>query len=96
MQDALQYDEPPPWYVPERQILAATLLAAGRPGEAEVTYRDDLARNPENGWSLFGLARALRLQKRDAEADLVDARFRKMWSHADVTLSATCFCQQGL
>jgi len=26
--------------------------------EAEQVYRDDLARLPENGWSLFGLAQS--------------------------------------
>ena len=35
------------------------LLEAGRPHEAETIYWDDLRRNPENGWSLFGLAQAL-------------------------------------
>jgi hypothetical protein len=79
MQDDLQYDEPPPWYVPERQTLAATLLAANRPAEAEVVYRDDLARNPENGWSLRGLERVLRAQSRESEAQLVHRRLEKAW-----------------
>lgn len=90
-QDALPYSEPPPWYYPARQSLGAVLLAAGRPVEAEVVYREDLERNPENGWSLFGLSQALRARKADADAAEVDSRFRKAWEHADVTLIASRF-----
>ena len=37
--------------------------------EAETVYWDDLRRNPDNGWSLFGLTQALRAQDKKAEAD---------------------------
>ena len=67
------------------------LLEAGRPREAETVYWDDLRRNPENGWSLFGLAQALRAQKRDDEAAAVEARFAKAWTRADVKLTASRF-----
>jgi hypothetical protein len=33
---------------------------------------------------------------RYAEASEVEARFGKIWSKADVTLSVTCYCQQGV
>ncbi len=91
LQDALIYDEPPPWYYPVRQTLAATLLAAGRGAEAEAVYREDLKRNPENGWSLFGLARALTGQGKPADAAAVDKRFRRAWARADVVLTASGF-----
>jgi tetratricopeptide (TPR) repeat protein len=58
-EDALHYDEPPGWLLPVRHSLGANLMQAGRFAEAEQVYRDDLARLPENGWSLFGLARSL-------------------------------------
>jgi hypothetical protein len=32
--------------------LAAVLLEAKRPAEAEVVYWEDLRRHPENGWAL--------------------------------------------
>jgi tetratricopeptide (TPR) repeat protein len=89
--DALVYTEPDDWHYPVRQSLGAVLLEAGRPAEAEVVYWEDLRRNPENGWSLFGLAKALRAQKKDAEAALVEARFAKAWANADVTLTASRF-----
>ena len=55
IEDTLPYDEPPAWHWPARQALGAVFLAAGKPAEAEKAYRDELARNPENGWSLYGL-----------------------------------------
>jgi tetratricopeptide (TPR) repeat protein len=89
LQDGLPYTEPPPWYFPVRQSLGAVLLASGRAKEAEAVYRQDLERNPENGWSLLGLAQSLRAQKKDA-AD-AEARFRRAWARADVTLTASRF-----
>ncbi|HKP77098.1 MAG TPA: hypothetical protein VJT67_16320, partial [Longimicrobiaceae bacterium] len=89
LQDALRYDEPAPWYYPVRQSLGAALLAAGRPAEAERAYRDDLVRNPRNGWSLFGLAEALKAQHKD-DAD-ARRQFQAAWSRADVTLTSSRF-----
>lgn len=66
--------------------LGAVLLAAATPSAAEVAYREDLRRLPENGWSLHGLARALREQGRGEEAAEVEARFDLAWTGADVQL----------
>jgi tetratricopeptide (TPR) repeat protein len=90
-QDTHWFTEPPPWYFPVRQALGAVLLQAGRAGEAEVVYREDLKRNPGNGWSLFGLALSLRAQEKTVEAAQVEERFKKSWAQADVTLSASRF-----
>ena len=67
MQDAQRYNEPPTWHYPVRQSLGAVLLAAGRPADAEAVYREDLRRNRENGWSLFGLAKSLEAQQKSEE-----------------------------
>ncbi|MDQ2871097.1 MAG: hypothetical protein M3S32_10160, partial [Acidobacteriota bacterium] len=56
-EDGLSYAEPADWHSPVRQALGALLLARGDAGRAERVYREDLRRNPENGWALFGLAR---------------------------------------
>ncbi|HEY4309589.1 MAG TPA: hypothetical protein VGN12_09090 [Pirellulales bacterium] len=87
-QDALQYDEPPPWFYPVRQTLGAVLLQAGRVKEAEAVYRADLKEHPANGHSLFGLAASLRAQK-SSQADDVQQQFEKAWSAADVKLQSS-------
>jgi tetratricopeptide (TPR) repeat protein len=92
-EDALHYDEPPGWILPVRHSLGANLMQAGRFAEAEQVYRDDLARLPENGWSLFGLARSLELQNKNDEAATVEARYHKIWSKADVQITSSCLCQ---
>ena len=91
LEDALVYTEPPDWHYPIRQSLGAALLAAGRPVEAEAVYRDDLRRNRENGWSLFGLIQALDAQGKKDEAAAIEKRFEKAWSAADVKLTASRF-----
>jgi len=94
-EDTLRYDEPPGWILPVRHSLGANLMQAGRFAEAEQVYRDDLARLPENGWSLFGLARSLELQQKGDEAAVVEARYHKIWSNADVQITSSCLCQPG-
>jgi tetratricopeptide (TPR) repeat protein len=76
-EDALVYQEPHDWHAPVRQNLAAVLLAAGRPDEAETVYWEDLKRHAENVWSLKGVIRALDAQGKKDEARLVEARLRK-------------------
>ena len=95
-EDALRYSEPPDWIIPVRHALGAALMRSGRYAEAERVYRDDLVRHPENGWSLFGLARSLELLGKADEAAGVRARFEKAWADADVKLSSSCFCQPGV
>ncbi|MGH8136086.1 MAG: tetratricopeptide repeat protein [Steroidobacteraceae bacterium] len=87
IEDTLLYDEPPAWHWPTRQALGAMLLDAGKPALAEAAYREELRRNPENGWSLYGLERALRAQGRKVEAKAVAERFERAWANADIKLS---------
>lgn len=90
-EDALIYNEPPDWHAPVRHWLGAVLLEAGRPAEAEVVYWEDLRRNRENGWALFGLQQALERQGKSDEAALAKERFAKAWARADVTLTSSRF-----
>lgn len=85
LEDALTYDEPPPWHTPTRQSLGAALLDAGRAADAERVYREDLARYPANGWSLFGLQQALATQGRAEEAAETGRLFETAWRRADVS-----------
>lgn len=89
--DNLIYTEPDDWHQPVRHALGAVLLDAGRPAEAEAVYWEDLRRNPKNGWSLFGLAKALQAQGKTDQAKLVEADFKKVWADSDVTLTASRF-----
>lgn len=89
--DALVYTEPPDWGVPPRHVLGAVLLEAKRPVEAEVVYWDDLKHYPENGWALFGLRQALKVQGKDEQAAVVEKRLQKAWAVADVKLTASRF-----
>jgi tetratricopeptide (TPR) repeat protein len=95
-EDLLRYDEPPDWILPIRHALGAALLQAGKHAEAETVFRDDLKRLPDNGWSLFGLGRALRLQGKETEAAEIEARFKDIWAGADIELKSSCFCQPGV
>ena len=87
-EDALIYQEPADWHAPVRQALGAVLLEAGRADEAEAVFWEDLKKNPESGWSLFGLKQALEAQGKTADVALVERRFEKAWKDADVTLTS--------
>jgi tetratricopeptide (TPR) repeat protein len=87
-EDALVYQEPADWHAPVRQTLGAVLLEAGRAGEAEVVFWEDLKKNPENGWALFGLTQALEAQGKKNDAAMARARFEKAWRGADVRLTS--------
>jgi tetratricopeptide (TPR) repeat protein len=75
--DALVYTEPHDWHAPARQNLATVLMAMGRPDEAETVLWEDLKRNPDHVWNLSLLAKALRMQDKNADAALIDARLAK-------------------
>ena len=79
-----------------RHPLGAALLAAGRFAEAEAVFREDLAKLPDNGWGLYGLQRALALQKKKAEAAEIQKRFDAVWSRADVKIQSPCLCLPGV
>ncbi|MCX5745005.1 MAG: hypothetical protein NT062_21165 [Proteobacteria bacterium] len=80
--------ELPTWPLAIRQRLGAVLLAAGKPADAEAVYRADLEVRPENGWALFGLARALDDQHHP-DARQVHARFDAAWKRAETTLTSS-------
>ena len=91
LEDSMLYNEPPDWYYPVRHTLGAVLLEAGAPVEAEVVFWQDLQKQQENGYALFGLAQSLRAQGRADEAAAVEERFRTAWAAADVELTSSRF-----
>jgi tetratricopeptide (TPR) repeat protein len=92
IEDTLYYSEPPQWLQPIRHTLGAVYLSAHRYEDAERAYRQDLAQWPHNGWSLYGLSRALEGQGRTEEARAVDRQYRRAWSHADEMTKTSCKC----
>lgn len=92
MEDAVQletnllYGEPPEWSVPVRQELGALLLKAGNDVAAESVFKEDLAKFPENGWSLYGVIKAMEAQGKTAEARSMQNTLDRVWATADVDL----------
>jgi len=92
VEDTLAYGEPPQWLQPTRHTLGAVYLKAERFEEAERVYREDLGKWRNNGWSLFGLSRALRGQGRDAEAEKFERQYQAAWAQADEPTTTSCKC----
>ncbi len=89
--DALPYTEPEALNFSPRHWLGAALLEAGRVMAAEQVYREALEQHPDNGWSYYGLEKALRAQGRTAEANAARADFLTAWERADVIINASRF-----
>jgi hypothetical protein len=79
LQDALPYTEPPYWYYPIRQSLAAALLQAGRHAESEQQFARALRRAPANGWSYYGLAELYKSRGNATAARKAEAVLAKTW-----------------
>ena len=79
LQDALPYTEPPYWYYPIRQSLAAALLQAGRYAEAERQFQRALSRAPSNGWSYYGLAELHKARGNTTAASKAEADLARTW-----------------
>ncbi|MFP2898196.1 hypothetical protein [Corallococcus sp. 4LFB] len=89
--DGLAYSEPSDWFYPVRHYQGAALLDAKQYKAAEAVYREDLRRNPGNGWALFGLTQSLKGQGRTAEAAAARKCFETAWANADIALTRTAF-----
>ena len=90
-EDILAYTEPSEWHFPPRLVLGAVLMESGHVLEAEAVYWEDLRRNRNNGWALYGLLQALRAQEKIIQSEAVEARFKKAWMRADINLNSSRF-----
>ena len=79
IQDTLRYSEPPLWYYPVRQSLAAALLQAGKLDEALDEFQRALKRAPNAGWTYFGLAELYRARGDTKSAQDAEAQLAKTW-----------------
>ena len=87
LEDLNNYTEPPDWAQPMRNYLGAAFMEAGRYAEAEAVYRRDLKWNHNNGWSMFGLHKALDAQGKSSEAAATEKQFEIVWQYADIELT---------
>ncbi|QOJ01847.1 MAG: hypothetical protein HRU70_03205 [Phycisphaeraceae bacterium] len=93
LEDQLRYMEPAEWIQPVRHALASVLIAQRRLADAEAVLREDLRRNPGNGWSLIGLVKCLEADPaRASEAADARARLDRAWARADIRPSMPCLC----
>ena len=90
-EDGLSYNEPADEFYPTRHLLGAALLDAGKTAAAEAVYREDLKRNPANGWSRIGLAIALKRQGKTREAANEQKLFETAWSRSDMRIASSAF-----
>ena len=88
LEDTNNYTEPPDWPQSMRLYLGNALLEAGRFEEAEAVFRKDLRWHQNNGWSLFGLMKALEAQNKKNEAKVIQNQWTSVWSRADVQLTS--------
>lgn len=80
LQDGMSYMEPPFWYYPVRQSLAAALVQAKRYDDAAEQFRRSLQRAPNNAWSYYGLAE-LHKARNDAMAlRAAEDQLNKTWT----------------
>jgi tetratricopeptide (TPR) repeat protein len=89
IQDRLIYDEPPAWYYPLRESLGGEYLRDKQLAEAEKIFRRDLAINPNNPRSLFGLSEALRGTEQGFGSEQDSENFQKQWQGTDVEVSVS-------
>jgi len=79
--------------MPEAQMNLGNFFArSGQAEEAERAYREDLAKWPDNGWSLYGLSRALEEQGNHKESAKVRKAYERVWAQADAPIGTSCLC----
>ena len=79
VEDARAYTEPPYWYYPVRQSLAAIKLRQGQLDDAEKLFRESLARVRSNGWALAGLAESYRRKGNGNAEHATQRAFANAW-----------------
>lgn len=83
----------PDWYIPLRESLGGLFIEDAQYAQAEKVFRDDLARQPLSGRSLFGLVQALKGQAKSSDLYWVQQQFQKAWLYSDTEIQ-TLFYKQ--
>ena len=79
LQDAIAYTEPPYWYYPAKQTLAAMLVAKGETERGEQLFLEALTESPNNAFVLYGLSEAYKRQGDKNGAKYAGKLFKDAW-----------------
>jgi tetratricopeptide (TPR) repeat protein len=79
-QENIPYTEPPFWYYPVKQTLAAMVLKKGETERAEQLFLETLAEYPNNGWVLYGLAESYSAQGDKQAKKFAERMMQDAWS----------------
>jgi tetratricopeptide (TPR) repeat protein len=90
-EDKLIYNEPRDWLLPARQYLGAALVKSARYNEAVAVFNKDLQINPNNGWSLTGLATCHKQLKNTRALATVQKQLQSAWSIKDTAIDEPVF-----
>lgn len=82
-QKALNYTEPPYWYYPAKQTLAAMVLKAGDGERAEQLFVESLSEIPNNGWAFYGLSEAYKAQGDKSAKKYAEGLMKAAWIGKD-------------
>lgn len=82
LQDHLDYDEPPPWYMPLRISLGAALLEQQKYREAQTAFLKTLNSLQRNGRTLYGLFLSLKGQNQTMEVYWIEREMTAALKHA--------------
>lgn len=89
IEDSMEYDEPEPFPFAVRHWLGATLLENKQYAEAEKVYKEELEDHPNNGWSLYGLLKAMEAQGKSTTD--VKKSFDESWARSDIWIRSSVF-----
>ena len=87
IQDNLYYNEPPDWFFPIRETLAALLYKNQQYADAARIFSEDLNRHPRNGKALFGLWQSIKMLQQNTDALWVEREYETAWNNADAPLT---------
>jgi tetratricopeptide (TPR) repeat protein len=85
------YNEPRDWLLSPKHYLGNAYLLKGDGANAEKVFKQDLLNNNENGWALYGLYKALLLQKKTAQASNAMARYKAAFAKADIKITSPVY-----
>jgi tetratricopeptide (TPR) repeat protein len=85
------YNEPRDWLLSPKHYLGNAYLLKNDGMNAEKIFRKDLLNNNENGWALYGLYKALILQKKNMEAAKVFAKYKTAFSKTDMKITSSVY-----